>query len=530
MEEEKQERAESFVLDKEIVKNDEENKEDNEAQNNDEELKEKELAQLKSKEHSPSKHKRLASLDAVRGLTIAVMILVDNAGWAYPSIGHVPWNGLHLADFVMPWFLFIVGASMAFSFKRIPNKKEALKKAAIRALKLFFIGLALQGGGFPSHYKYGFNIRKLRITGILQRIALGYFLTAIIKIYAPLYTPKPNNSALPNEDSNPSSLLLNPSKLSSENPQSLSNNANIFTTLSFYKKYSYHLLLSISILFLYTILTFLIYVPSWEVASTGATITCNKLGSLSPPCTVAGMMDRAILRQSHMYKWGYSELEECTRESVEDREAWCAAPFEPEGILTSIACIVSVWIGLHYGHVLVHCQEKERQKIWGKMGKWEVVVHWGVISAVFMVLGVVIHVSGYSFNKQLWSLSYLFFTAGCCGVCLMLFYVLIDLYDFRIPFLPFIWMGMNAILIFVFAACNVADTIWKLVYYQAEQIGDQSDPIKYTIINAIQLHIFRYGDLAQPRHISVLFYVLWKIVWWFWISWFLFTIGYFWKI
>ena len=49
---------------------------------------------------------RLQSLDVFRGLTIAWMILVDNAGDAFPEIDHCPWNGVALADFVMPWFLF----------------------------------------------------------------------------------------------------------------------------------------------------------------------------------------------------------------------------------------------------------------------------------------------------------------------------------------------------------------------------------------------------------------------------------------
>lgn len=49
---------------------------------------------------------RLASLDVFRGLTVALMILVDDAGGAFPSINHSPWFGITLADFVMPFFSF----------------------------------------------------------------------------------------------------------------------------------------------------------------------------------------------------------------------------------------------------------------------------------------------------------------------------------------------------------------------------------------------------------------------------------------
>lgn len=41
------------------------------------------------------------------------MMLVDYAGSVFPSIAHSPWNGVRLADFVMPFFLFVVGVSLA---------------------------------------------------------------------------------------------------------------------------------------------------------------------------------------------------------------------------------------------------------------------------------------------------------------------------------------------------------------------------------------------------------------------------------
>ncbi|RVW31609.1 Heparan-alpha-glucosaminide N-acetyltransferase [Vitis vinifera] len=68
-------------------------------------------------EERPQKTKRLASLDIFRGLTVALMILVDDAGGEWPMIGHAPWNGCNLADFVMPFFLFIVGVAIALSLK-----------------------------------------------------------------------------------------------------------------------------------------------------------------------------------------------------------------------------------------------------------------------------------------------------------------------------------------------------------------------------------------------------------------------------
>jgi predicted acyltransferase len=60
---------------------------------------------------------RVASVDVFRGLSVFLMILVDYGGSIFPIISHSPWNGVHLADFVMPFFLFLVGISLALAYK-----------------------------------------------------------------------------------------------------------------------------------------------------------------------------------------------------------------------------------------------------------------------------------------------------------------------------------------------------------------------------------------------------------------------------
>ncbi|KAK9089960.1 hypothetical protein Sjap_023137 [Stephania japonica] len=64
-----------------------------------------------------SKPRRLLSLDVFRGLTVALMIFVDDIGGLIPTINHSPWDGVTLADFVMPFFLFIVGVSLGLTYK-----------------------------------------------------------------------------------------------------------------------------------------------------------------------------------------------------------------------------------------------------------------------------------------------------------------------------------------------------------------------------------------------------------------------------
>lgn len=59
----------------------------------------------------------LSSLYASFVLLLQLMILVDDVGGIVPTISHSPWNGVMLADFVFPFFLFIVGVSLAFAYK-----------------------------------------------------------------------------------------------------------------------------------------------------------------------------------------------------------------------------------------------------------------------------------------------------------------------------------------------------------------------------------------------------------------------------
>lgn len=115
----------------------------------------------------------MRSLDVFRGITIALMIFVDNVGEDFPEIDHAPWDGVHLADFVMPFFDFIVGVSLALSFKKfhletpdggLPQRWSAFRKSTVRFLKLFFIGMFTQGGIAFMTY----DVAHIRIMGILQ--------------------------------------------------------------------------------------------------------------------------------------------------------------------------------------------------------------------------------------------------------------------------------------------------------------------------------------------------------------------------
>ena len=96
----------------------------------------------------------MQSLDALRGLTIALMILVNTSGdgaHTYRLLRHSPWNGCTLADLVFPCFLFMVGISLVLSLsgklRRGVPRSVLVRQAFKRALILFAIGIAING--FP---------------------------------------------------------------------------------------------------------------------------------------------------------------------------------------------------------------------------------------------------------------------------------------------------------------------------------------------------------------------------------------------
>ena len=119
-------------------------------------------------------------LDALRGITIAIMLVVNSLGSEadnYAMLCHSEWNGFTLADWVFPCFLFIVGASIALSLAKHEGDEWRRKSIYLRVLRraavLFALGVLLNG--FPDY-----DMSSLRIMGVLQRIALAYILASAI--------------------------------------------------------------------------------------------------------------------------------------------------------------------------------------------------------------------------------------------------------------------------------------------------------------------------------------------------------------
>ncbi|THU63167.1 hypothetical protein C4D60_Mb01t12850 [Musa balbisiana] len=362
---------------------------------------------------------RVASLDVFRGLSIALMIFVDYAGSVLPFVAHAPWVGVRLADFVMPFFLFIAGISVSIVYKNKSEKLQLTWKAMLKAVKLSIVGIFLQGGYFHgiNSLTFGVDIQKIRLFGILQRIAIGYIVAALCEIW-----------------------------FSSNRTMNVERGMIIVVLLSG----------------IYLGLLYGAYVPDWQfemqeislnsslpTSYTIETVKCEVRGDLGPACNVAGMIDRNVLGIKHLHKTPvYRHLKECMTpkdgNGVNTYPSWCHAPFDPEGILSSLTAAVTCIFGLHFGHILILLEDHKDR-----------LTKWLLFSLSVFTLGLFLAFIGVPLNKSLYTISYMLLTTGVAGFVLCALYVLVDVYGYRCPTFVFEWMGRHSLCIFVLVASNI---------------------------------------------------------------------------
>ncbi len=129
---------------------------------------------------------RLTALDAFRGLTIAFMVLVNNAGDGsnvYPPLQHAEWDGWTPTDMVFPSFVWIAGVALTLSMaKRLAagaSKSALLLQALRRAFVIYVLGIIVYAAPH-------FDPSTQRLLGVLQRIAICYFVAAAIYLHTKL--------------------------------------------------------------------------------------------------------------------------------------------------------------------------------------------------------------------------------------------------------------------------------------------------------------------------------------------------------
>ncbi len=355
-----------------------------------------------------NKSPRYFALDVFRGMTIAFMILVNNPGtWSqiYAPLRHAKWHGCTLTDLVFPFFLFIVGTAMRFSFAKFDFKpsREIYSKIFWRTVTIFVFGLLLNA--FP-FIRQDWNWENFRIMGVLQRIALAYGLAAILVIH-----------------------------------------------FSFSKLWK---------IIIFTLVAY--WLLLWGFGGSDP---------YSLETNLVRKFDMAILGSGHLW-------------------SGMGISFDTEGLFSTIPSVITVLFGYLAG-VMIHTADGQHKDLLKKMliaGFLQILL--GLIWSIFMPI-----------NKQLWTSSYVLYTAGISFIILAILIWLIDFKGYKTVFQPFIIYGTNSLFVFVGSGLWTR-TILKIKFtWNGETISGYSYLYKTIFL-----------PLAGDLNGSLLFALSHVIMWW----------------
>ncbi|XP_029306054.1 heparan-alpha-glucosaminide N-acetyltransferase [Cottoperca gobio] len=356
-----------------------------------------------AEEHNTTKAKptRLHSLDTFRGFSLTVMVFVNYGGGGYWFFLHAPWNGLTVADLVMPWFVFIIGTSVVLAFRSMQrrgvSRLQMLRKITWRTVVLLMLGFCFinySPRDGPLSWSW------LRVPGVLQRLGFTYFVLSLLQTFwgqkkIPL---KANHWWNPVQD-----VVL----------------------------YWPQWLIIILLETLWLCITFLLPVPDCPTGYLGA----GGIGDngLYPNCTggAAGYVDRWMFGDN-LYR--YPTCKELYRTTQ---------PFDPEGVLGTINSVVMGFLGMQAGKIIIFYKGMNLH-ILGRFLVWAVIL--GISAAI---LSKCTRDGGFiPVNKNLWSLSFVMCMGSFSFLLLGGMYFVTDIKGWW-GGQPFIYPGMNSIFVYV---------------------------------------------------------------------------------
>ena len=339
---------------------------------------------------------RLNSLDTFRGVSLFLMIFVNYGGGGYKFLQHEFWHGATIADFLFPWFLWIMGFAIPLAtnsvLSRGSQKRVLFKKICIRTAKLFAIGLML-------NTRAGVDLAHVRYFGVLQRIALCYFLVATLELV--LYKKIEHNSK--------------------------------FHFLSDLVWSRAHLAIMFVISAVWFYLVFMTQVPGCPVGYIGPGGLHQNSAHFNCTGGMTGYLDKTWFGEAHLYSWPTPKKIYRTTET-----------FDPEGVLGLFTSIVTTYLGAQAARVLVFYKNQPAVHL----ALWSV---WGFVCLlVYYLLTGFDQINGWMpVNKNLWTLSYVQLTASSSFFLFSVLYFLVDVLQCWSGN-PFVYLGLNSILIYVF--------------------------------------------------------------------------------
>ena len=357
--------------------------------------------------------KRLTALDTLRGLTIALMILVNTPGtWEYvfPPLRHATWDGWTPTDLVFPFFLFIVGVSFFFSLKKYNHELTAASTEKIlkRTLAIFLVGLLLNA--FPN---------KIMDHGVWWQLVFGVAL--IDWLTMPLWKHRVSASVLRVAEWACLLILL----------------GLFLFTLGSSNIRVWGVLQRIALAFGLGAFVCLLFkgrslVYALAVILIGYWLLLIGFGDLTLENNLVRKVDLWLLGENHIYG-GYG------------------IPFDPEGLVSTIPSVGTMIMGFLSGRLINDHKDNKEQAVFKLM-------LFGFPAIVLAYLWNPF----FPINKPIWSSSYVLHTGGLAMIVLAFCIYLVDIKGWKKWTKPFVQFGLNPLFIYALSSLTVKCLIYLI--------------------------------------------------------------------
>ena len=357
--------------------------------------------------------KRLTALDTLRGLTIALMILVNTPGtWehVFPPLRHAAWDGWTPTDLVFPFFLFIVGVSFFFSLKKYNHELTAASTEKIlkRTLAIFLVGLLLNA--FPN---------KIMDHGLLWQLVFGVALIDWLSM--PLWKHRVSASVLRIVEWACLLTLL----------------GLFFFTLGSSDIRVWGVLQRIALAFCLGAFVCLIFKGRslfYALAAilTGYWLLMIGFGDLTLENNLVRKVDLWLLGEDHIYG-GYG------------------MPFDPEGLVSTIPSVGTMIMGFLSGRLINDHIDNKEQAVFKLM-----------LFGFPAILLAYLWNPFFPINKPIWSSSYVLHTGGLAMILLAFCIYLVDIKGWKKWTKPFVQFGLNPLFIYALSSLSVKTLIYLI--------------------------------------------------------------------